>query len=1205
MKMFTLRLNFIFWFSLLTLCSRAQTDVLMQHNDLNRTGWNPNETILNTTNVTPTNFGLLYKHTVDDQIFAQPLIISGVNVTDPVTHNQVTRNLLIVVTVKNTMYAFDADDGTLDPYWQINFTPPGEIPPFAIDIHASQCGFTYVDFQSAGNQYGQQGSFGTVGTPAVDKSTNTLYFVSRYRDMIVDNAALGTNGTIYNFNLHLVDPDWSSIGFFQLVHAVDLSTGAEKFNGPVLIDPVSTYVLGTGVDADANNQIHFDPRRQNQRGGLFISNGIVYIPFSGHCDMDNYHGWILGYKLNDLSQQQVRYVTTPNNERGGIWMSGAAPAVDSSGNIYFAVGNGDNPSTSTIPQNMALSVVQAAPDLVNHTLTNLSWYKPIASTYTAWDFADLDFGTGVILIPGLNMLVTAHKSGQIMSMPRGIPAPGGAFDDSNPDFHAYNLNAGSNAQSHSSISYFGGSAHKYVYQFSENTHVMAFPVDSASRTLGTPVLNTSVPVNAYIEGGYHSVSSNGTDPSSAILWVTHLTGTTGGTMHALKADDITQELWNSDMNPSDLLGDYSKMSPPTIANGKVYVSTFDNALNVYGLLSSNSRCVTNVALHKYVSASNTDPANPASNAVDSNTSTRWAINGGTTPYLFVDLGGRYDLCKISVLWNNLDDNAHAFIVDITDDTLGVWTTIDSVTNNIFALGVPTINTFNAHSTARYVRMRVLPGGTGTFGVSMTEFQVFGSPANNCVSPALANMTVTNITENTATLGWNPVSGVTNYIVRYRPSFVSSYVTRNVQDLSGSGNPLHVDIIGLTCGYSYDFNIESDCGSGQLSNPNVITFNTSTCSSPCLNLTRWYSVDLGDVQVAGKTCYTAVTEQQETWTISGAGTGLGGNGDIFQINYTDFNTDGDFIASVQSQDALPASNQAGIMMRDSVSDISRYIFIGKTGDNQLVLIYRSAPGGMAITSFAPNPTNANYFRILKAGTIYTAFYGNSDTGPWTQMGPAAINLNFGTGTIKAGMGVSSTNPAAASTATFLILNNSIPLPIELLNFTAANVINEYVRLSWQTSMEENNDHFEVQRSSNTTDFKTIVSIKSLGNSSTRQSYSARDDAPIRGINYYRLKQVDTDSRMTYSATQKVKFGTEVAPIIYPNPVSSVFTAVSGKELIREIVIYNAQGRAVQFVMGNSTDDDLKVNVSLLPDGVYFLKVKTDSQIYQFKLIKKSM
>jgi hypothetical protein len=268
-----------------------------------------------------------------------------------------------------------------------------------------------------------------------------------------------------------------------------------------------------------------------------------------------------------------------------------------------------------------------------------------------------------------------------------------------------------------------------------------------------------------------------------------------------------------------------------------------------------------------------------------------------------------------------------------------------------------------------------------------------------------------------------------------------------------------------------------------------------------------------------------------------------------------------------------------------------------------LIYRSTPGGTATTLLAPNPTNAHFFRLLKAGTNYTAFYGSSTAGPWTQLGPSGINLNFGTSGINVGMGVSSTNATAMSTAVFKITDNTIPLPPELLDFSANNVNNNYVSLTWQTSTEENNDHFEVERSSNTTKFETINTTKSLGNSSTAQSYSARDDAPIRGINYYRLKQVDSNGRATYSSTKKVKFGTDVAPLIYPNPVTTLFTAVSGKELIREIVIYNAEGRAVQFVMGNSTDEDLKVNVSLLSNGVYFLKVKTDSQIYPFKMIKK--
>jgi hypothetical protein len=200
-------------------------------------------------------------------------------------------------------------------------------------------------------------------------------------------------------------------------------------------------------------------------------------------------------------------------------------------------------------------------------------------------------------------------------------------------------------------------------------------------------------------------------------------------------------------------------------------------------------------------------------------------------------------------------------------------------------------------------------------------------------------------------------------------------------------------------------------------------------------------------------------------------------------------------------------------------------------------------------------------------------------------------------------VSSTNDTTTSITVFKIADSTVVLPTQLLNFSATNEQNQYVSLTWQTSSEENNDHFEVERSSDGTRFDSIVTVRAVGFSSTPQSYSAVDNTPVKGISFYRLKQVDSDGRFVFSPTQKVKFGTGVDPLIYPNPVQSVFTAVSGTELIREIVIYNAQGRAVQFVMGNSTEADLKVNISLLPVGVYFLKVKTDSQVYQFKIIRQ--
>jgi hypothetical protein len=180
----------------------------------------------------------------------------------------------------------------------------------------------------------------------------------------------------------------------------------------------------------------------------------------------------------------------------------------------------------------------------------------------------------------------------------------------------------------------------------------------------------------------------------------------------------------------------------------------------------------------------------------------------------------------------------------------------------------------------------------------------------------------------------------------------------------------------------------------------------------------------------------------------------------------------------------------------------------------------------------------------------------------------------------------------------------PLPVTLLNFTASVLQNKYVFLQWQTSQEVNSGHFDVERSVDGTTFLRIDSVKAAGNSSTIASYSSSDNKPFTGINFYRLKQIDLDGHFVYSSVKIVKFGTTstVAPVVYPNPVNSVFTAVPGLELIREIVIYNSQGRAVQFAMGNSTDEEMKVNISALSAGVYILKIKTDSQIYQTKIIK---
>ena len=511
--------------------------VLTQHNDNTRAGWNDNETALTTSNVNVQQFGKVFTLNVDDQVYAQPLVVGDLAIGTE------RRNVVYVTTVHNTLYAFDGDDGTL--YWKKNFTASGMRPPRNTDM-TEACGGSYQDFS---------GNIGIVGTPVIDSARGTIYFVVR-----------STNGST----------------FVQYLHAVNIVDGNEIAGSPTRI--TATY-SGNG-EGSVNGVLSFDAQRQNQRQGLTLLNGTVYVTFSSHCDWGPYHGWILGYDAATL-QQQVVYNATPNGYAGGLWESGMAMAADAQGSLYVVtgkgtVGDGGDPTNLTNRGNSALKLT-----LSGATLQVSSYFTPF--DYQAQNDADLDYGTmGSLLIPNSSYFLTGGKDGNLYFLNKDDM--GGWVSSSNQVQQVVPLGGGSNL--HCQAAYYEGSTKEFIYVWSENDALRAIPFDRGSNQLDRAgeidFLGVGGPGGQ--SGAVLSVSSDSSKDGTGILWASHAFSgdaeqtVSPGILRAFDANDVTRELWNNQQNAArDGAGNYAKFSAPTVANGHVYLPTFSNKVVVYGL----------------------------------------------------------------------------------------------------------------------------------------------------------------------------------------------------------------------------------------------------------------------------------------------------------------------------------------------------------------------------------------------------------------------------------------------------------------------------------------------------------------------------------------------------------------------------------------------------------------------------------------------
>jgi hypothetical protein len=527
--------------AIVSMRANAQVNVTTWHNDIGRTGQNLNETALNTSNVTTSLFGKLFSQPVDGLVYAQPLYLSGVTI------NGVAHNVVFIATQHDSVYAFDADNNVgsnASPLWQASMLST---------THGALASATTVPSAYLGTDITPE--IGITGTPVIDASTNTLYVVSKSLE---------------------------SIGAVQRLHALDVTTGAEKFGGPVAI---TATAAGTG-NGSVNGVLTFDQMWENQRPGLLLLNGIVYVGFASHGDNGPWHGWILGYNAATLAQTGA-YCSSANGTGSGFWMSGAGLAADQLdtvnkpfGRMFVASGNGDYNATKPYTNSMDFGDSHLNLDLTNGVPTVTDEFTTNQQALLNSEDGDVGSG-GLMVIPTQttgtypHLAVQTGKAGTVYLLNRDNL---GGYNTTTDQALQEITNGVGDVGSWSTPAYWNGT----VYYWGRFDYLKAFKLNNGLLTVGS--------IQSTEEYGYPgatpSISANGS--AQGIVWTIDSEGYANSAPAILQAHDannIATTLYSSATNATrDKAGTAVKFTVPTIANGKVYVGTATE-VDIYGLLN--------------------------------------------------------------------------------------------------------------------------------------------------------------------------------------------------------------------------------------------------------------------------------------------------------------------------------------------------------------------------------------------------------------------------------------------------------------------------------------------------------------------------------------------------------------------------------------------------------------------------------------------
>lgn len=535
---------------MLTAQAPTPVPVLTWRYDLGHAGQNTRETALSPANVNASSFGKLFSLPVDSTVYAQPLYVPNLKMSDGQLHN-----VLFVATENDSVYAFDADSNggvNSSPLWHISLLTAA---------YGAGAGATAVPWQDSGSP-DVAPTVGITGTPAIDPATNTMFLVASTKE----------NGA-----------------YFSRLHAINITTGSEQPNSPVNI---TATVAGTG-NGSSGGQLSFSPLWENQRPALNFYNGYVYIGYAAHGDNGPWHGWLFSYNATTL-QQVTALCLSPNGVGAGIWASGAGLPIDttvSGGRMFIVTGNGTLTTAPPFNASSAYGESVVAFSLAGGKITPVDEFTPF--NYQTLNNHDWDQGSGGLLMPPdqqgahPHMLITSGKEGRILVLNRDTL---GGFASG----ASYNTNALQDIQNvvpqaqgfWSTPAYWNGN----VYMWAEKNVPMMFKLNGG--VMDTQPASQSTITSSFPDPTF-SISSNGTQDGIAWAIRSDQFNTNGpAVLYAWDANDLTSTLYESDTNSTrDAAGPANKFSVPVVTNGKVYVAA-NREVDVYGLLNGQPTAAT-------------------------------------------------------------------------------------------------------------------------------------------------------------------------------------------------------------------------------------------------------------------------------------------------------------------------------------------------------------------------------------------------------------------------------------------------------------------------------------------------------------------------------------------------------------------------------------------------------------------------------------